>query len=379
MEYLKVIELALCIIFMSNSIHCVRLTNQTIMELLNNGIAEDTYSLSNQGIEDVDPQALALFNNDILDLSQNQLKYLGADLFHFNDKYVTVRFSNNSITSIHPYTFHRVQNLTSINLSYNQLETIEENWLKYNYKLTQIFFTGNKIKTIHPVSFANLVNLRIINIDYNNIEEFSFTILSSARNLFKLYLLDNKLTEIDYQIIKKTLPNLQTLSVSSNHFNCSFSVSIMTFLSAQNIELWPNRNSMSCISDETYADEVRKYYSDNTELINFQINAGEKLNLIKNENELNTMYTMNVENIARDMTIFKDLLWYQGRAIEDTINSKHQAIENDGFEAKLSEFETKQNTLETLMHEELQSIRDKLQIEIDYMKEFIMSQTSKKN
>lgn len=65
-----------------------------------------------------------------------------------------------------------------------------------------------------------MTKLKYFYVAENQLTSFHMNLLSSTKVLEELRLEGNNLTEIHYRVVKSFFPNLDTLSLNDNLFNC---------------------------------------------------------------------------------------------------------------------------------------------------------------
>lgn len=199
-----------------------------------------------EAITKVQPEALELYDESVLNMNFNHLRYLPSDFFNFNPSYEKVRFKLNFIRNVSSRCFLGLGNLTEVDLSYNQLEVIRAGLFKANLKLKVIYLNHNmKLKTIRPDAFHNLRDLRYLYLQYNQLKDFDMHEIVNSKKLRRLFLNNNKLREIEYLVFKEHFHDLQLFALGENMFNCSYKNEAEAFVR----RVLPNtvKLSISCI------------------------------------------------------------------------------------------------------------------------------------
>jgi len=119
---------------------------------------------------DCDTQALSLDSNQLayiyafhgiggllsLSLHNNNLSFLGSDLFSDFDQLTTLLLQDNHLPRILPGTFDSLVSLTYIDLSRNRLktETVPRAFLRASSKLRNVYLDDNQLKNVDGCMLA---------------------------------------------------------------------------------------------------------------------------------------------------------------------------------------------------------------------------------
>lgn len=197
--------------------------------------------LANCSIQQIESLNARLANNQIkwIDFENNFITELNEKSFEQLGHLRIANLLHNSIRSIAPNTFAKLDRLIFLGLSWNQLESLTKVMLDSATNVMIATFHGNKIKAIEadtfsamkhlkklilsyneisaldPHTFNGLNNLEYLELSFNPIASFNATTFRHLRKLKELGLRDGKLTTIDFNHFAQ-LPNLKFLDLSDN-------------------------------------------------------------------------------------------------------------------------------------------------------------------
>jgi Leucine-rich repeat (LRR) protein len=157
----------------------------------------------------------------IVDLSNNKLKFLPAEVISETTQIRDLYLRNNEIQSIDVDAFKGLQTLDTLDLSQNQLHQINHGTLNQLTSLGNLNLSGNSLEMHYGMFPRSLVSL---DLSYNNIENFSLKFITSLRNLKKLFVNGNGMNYnrefIFPNNIFKGLSALEKIELSENKFSC---------------------------------------------------------------------------------------------------------------------------------------------------------------
>lgn len=148
---------------------------------------------------------------EILDLSNNQLSSLPAELVQLH-KLKVIFASNNNFETL-PDILGQCPNLEMVGFKSNKIKHVSEESLPP--KLRWLILTGNQVEKL-PDSLGERPRLQKLVISGNNLTQLPKT-MSQSLNLELLRVSANKLTEFPAQLLD--LPKLAWLAVSGNPFS----------------------------------------------------------------------------------------------------------------------------------------------------------------
>jgi Leucine-rich repeat (LRR) protein len=148
-----------------------------------------------------------------LDLSNNQLTFLRANVFEHCPHIKRLSLSENSFKSLSGNTFKAISSLKQLevlNLSYTELQELPDDLFLQTKNIRELMLQGNNLKTV-PNSLSHLGRtLKYLNIAQNPIKELGPDSFKSLSQLTHLTIEQMpELTEID----RETLKPLQSLEV----------------------------------------------------------------------------------------------------------------------------------------------------------------------
>ena len=155
---------------------------------------------------------------DVLDLSENNLKVIGADTFSKMYKLTKLKLAHNWITNngLQNDAFAGLVSLQILDVSYNNLLAIPnmvDTGLCSN--LSSLTLNNNAIKEIAPYSFRNILNLIYLNLNKNGIRGISTNAFVGLSNLKSLNLRTNYITSLHTNLLDPLI-SLEQIDISEN-------------------------------------------------------------------------------------------------------------------------------------------------------------------
>lgn len=125
-----------------------------------------------------------------------------------------------SLEKIGVAALHNCTKLTDVSFWTNELADIPDYIFKNNVYLETLTFQHNNLKQFNPLIFSNLTRLKTIAINENYLTEFPVYKMPRISSLVTLWIHHNDLTDLDDQEIVYKFPNLKTIYMEDNPFNC---------------------------------------------------------------------------------------------------------------------------------------------------------------
>lgn len=193
-----------------------------------------------------------------------------------------LNLSHNNLTNIQNLT--NLSNLKILNLSFNKIATINENTFVNMTKLNVLKLEHCGIKYLPTNLFVHqsIHFLKYLDLSYNHLMEINFDKLSSLVQLETLYIDGNDLIITNSLIyeINDIFPQLHTIGLSDNYFNCTSSTNILKTLDDLRINLAVNENLML---------KIRCFNSNNNNESKIEWNDDALPNHDENSNSLNSV------------------------------------------------------------------------------------------
>ncbi|XP_047509228.1 leucine-rich repeat transmembrane neuronal protein 2 [Pieris napi] len=149
------------------------------------------YSLSRNVISELDNfcfKELGYTSIQVLDLSYNQIFWIGLHAFSGLDQLVDLNLSNNRIRYFPSDIFWDTPQLDILDLSSNILETLKNEPLIMHNKLQVLNLNSCRIKSLPDRLFTRLPNLKKLDISENYLVTLSLDVLRPLRKLNRLEL-----------------------------------------------------------------------------------------------------------------------------------------------------------------------------------------------
>ncbi|CAH0389576.1 unnamed protein product [Bemisia tabaci] len=189
----------------------------------------------------LDLETFKLISLKQLDLSSNNIKFLGKDEFRYFIKLQVLSIYQNLLESIHGEAFKSLTELTSLDLSHNNIIYLDSDLFKYNKKikvidlssnhlynldrifsnltnLQELYLSDNNILEIGDETFTSCSSLSVLNLEMNSIQEIHEDSLKNLQNLTQIYLQNNHIKSIKRNLFTNSI-NLDTLSLNDNLIN----------------------------------------------------------------------------------------------------------------------------------------------------------------
>ncbi|KAG4065931.1 hypothetical protein HA402_008927 [Bradysia odoriphaga] len=169
---------------------------------------------------------------EVLDASYNQISNIQ---FESNVSLTTLNLTNNNLTSVESLT--HLHNLKQLDLSFNTIKDFGISSFSEMNDLRVLNLQKSGLTSLDFGTFSQQTQLTFLDISDNNLKKIDFDMLMFMSSLSVLYIDGNQFTNIDVSDIKSILPNLTTISISRNLFDCRDLISIMKILSSLRISL----------------------------------------------------------------------------------------------------------------------------------------------
>lgn len=134
-------------------------------------------------------------NLTILDIHNNNLHTLPANVFQYADGLVEISLSQNQLTTIEDYAFNKLNNLDVIYMQNNSLTVLKRNTFAGALKLRALQLENNRIESIEDGAL-NLPELKYIFLSHNRIQSLSDNVFRGAPKLASIALAANQLSHI---------------------------------------------------------------------------------------------------------------------------------------------------------------------------------------
>jgi Leucine-rich repeat (LRR) protein/Cu/Zn superoxide dismutase len=156
-----------------------------------------------------------------VDLHGNQLT--SVDDLTLVGYFRTVNLQGNSLTDISNGTLGRILNLTQLDLSWNLLSTVPQAVCSSSFAITNLKLSDNRIATLCKGEVLANMSTAILDLDlsYNQLVNVPPSFLSFlGPSLNHLNLSNNLLTGLNGSSVETSFPNLQSLYMEGNSWNC---------------------------------------------------------------------------------------------------------------------------------------------------------------
>ncbi|XP_058444042.1 chaoptin [Malaya genurostris] len=155
---------------------------------------------------------------EALDLSNNKLKTLSDNSFHFMKNIVSLELHDNQIDNLPKGIFQSDihSKLAVVSLRYNNLKQLLAHTFVDMEELDAIYLDDNRIETIERRAFMNLDSLKILNLRGNRLNKISTEAFQNLPELEKLDLAYNSLLSFDFEYFDQ-VGSLASLEIDVSH------------------------------------------------------------------------------------------------------------------------------------------------------------------
>lgn len=180
---------------------------------------------------------LTLKNVDSLDASNNNISTLSIeDETCHTEKLIVANNSLANITSM----FDRLSSLKHLDISLNHIGRLNISTFASLKNLNKLYLRRTQLQHINYGTFANQKELKVLDISYNNLNRIDFDVFFPyLKGLEELYIDGNNLSEtggITWTAMH-SFPNLKSLGLSNNRFNCSYLAKLIRWLDLTKVKL----------------------------------------------------------------------------------------------------------------------------------------------
>ena len=224
---------------------------------------QKTCNLSNLKIHELESYLETLDDIKELNLSNNNIKSLPANLFWNWNKLTRLNLSNNQIEEIDLETFSRVPNLEYLDLSNNKIKNLDT-VLKDLSSLKYIKLDHNQITNLTTDSFLQNSKLEVITLGYNRVESIEIWSFEMQKNLIELHLNQNCIKKLEDETWLG-LSSLTRLDLSKNRIDL---IDLSTFdHTPKLVNLNLSENYLSKILPDLFSTPELKYLNLKSNLI----------------------------------------------------------------------------------------------------------------
>ncbi|CAB4065927.1 unnamed protein product [Lepeophtheirus salmonis] len=178
----------------------------------------DTISLQQNQIKNIDKEAFTNLYLTKINISHNQIPFLGSGLFKNCENMTFLDLSHNQIVHIAEDAFNENTYATEFLLQYNKLTSMSGVPLTYQKGLKVLNVSHNEIVDIPKNTFPKLYEVFRLDFSHNNISIIGKSVFSTLLSLRHIDLSHNSLTKLDSGMLGK-VPTLLDIDLSYNKLN----------------------------------------------------------------------------------------------------------------------------------------------------------------
>ncbi|XP_049797553.1 platelet glycoprotein V-like [Schistocerca nitens] len=154
-------------------------------------------------------------NLSAVDLSDNQLDGLPAELFRHNALLTQLKLSGNHIEALHVDTFKANRLLQELDLSDNPLLELPAGLLQHCPHLRSLNFSRTRVSALHRTAFSRNAALESLDLSSNSLQALPAALLPNHGRLSRLDLSSNQLRSIPEKLFSAA-GGLRLLNLSHN-------------------------------------------------------------------------------------------------------------------------------------------------------------------
>lgn len=196
------------------------------------------------------PASQMVTNLRQMSANQNQISSISIQMNMEELKWFSI--SANKLVDLSEIS--RCSVLETLDLSYNSIEYLDARSFHKMSHIQQLNLEGNNISEIRRGAFSYQRNLTELNLSHNKLQNINLDrFLPYYENLTAFYLNDNNLTAI-IGWDRALFPNLKTLAISENDFDCEYLEQFLRNFRSRSIYLMPSSSptGYSCGTNSVY-------------------------------------------------------------------------------------------------------------------------------
>lgn len=293
-------------------------------EALNEALRDYGMDTNNDGI--VTPSEVNAYKGDTLDLTNYNLSDISL-LKYIPENVKTLNLSDNHISEIPADLFDELTGLENFYMERNKLTSLPKGLFKNCKNLNWISFTGNEITTLKDGTFEGLDNLTILDFEKNKINKIESHAFEGMPKLQQLSFEENELETMPDDCLKPLKGSLIELFLGSNQL----SVLPKAIGECESlVELYADRNEMTDIDQVDFSKLVKL---EEVDLIHNQIGQIKEGLFAKNTNlqglDLfdNQLTSLSPEVLAKNANLRKlDVRLNNMRVVDKKLIAKSQSF-----------------------------------------------------
>ena len=165
-------------------------------------------------LKDIDFSSLSKLTT--LDLSENNLEELPAEVFDSLTSLTTLDLGDNSLEELPAEVFNSLTSLITLDLSDNSLADLPDDLLNRLTSLTSLNLRNNSLTELPVDVFQSLTSLTSLNLNSNSLTELPVDVFQSLTSLTSLVMSQNSLTELPVAMFQNLI-RLEHLHLRGNN------------------------------------------------------------------------------------------------------------------------------------------------------------------
>lgn len=159
------------------------------------------------------------------------------------DALETLHLSGNKLGDTILLKIKHAKKLNKLSLSDTLLRSLAVDSFADMENLEELSLANNAISSVSFGQFSHQKKLKQFNISYNSLDTIDLHVLATLSALETLDISSNSISAInDLEIIQNLLPNLNSISLEGNKWNCEYLSKAKINLTSQDIQIVPPRN-----------------------------------------------------------------------------------------------------------------------------------------
>ena len=257
-------------------------------------------------------------NIEIIDISENYIRYLPTKFKSVSSKLKCLVCSNNNINKINETVFETLTDMEILDVRHNRLTDFPFDFLNDSSKMQTLRLGYNKIEVLSKGIFSSLKNMSLLNMDAMGLKNNVWSELKCLTTLRQLYIRCNNIDSFDTETMY-ALKKLERMELSGNLFKqilnrtFAFQGKVMSLNMSSNLVEEIDKDAFIGLSSLKLLDlkhnQIKKIHSDALS----QLRLLEILNLSYNHIEILPRFPLSLKGIdlrCNDVVTFHPFTFY---------------------------------------------------------------------